>query len=57
MPKRAVVERSRGELSFDLSVGVHILLGCVEQSNLESQSGGCAKSSILTICRSSGAGM
>ena len=37
MPKRAVFERSRRELSLDVSVRVHILL-VVEQSNLESQS-------------------
>ena len=37
MPKRAVFERSRRELSLDVSVGVHILL-VVEQSSLESQS-------------------
>ena len=28
MPKRAVFERSRRELSLDVSVGVHIPLGC-----------------------------
>ena len=44
MPKRAVFERSRRELSLDVSVGVHILL-VVEQSSLESQSRGCA-----TLC-------
>ena len=38
MPKRAVFERSRRELSLDVSVGVHILLEVVEQSSLESQS-------------------
>ena len=48
MPKRAVFERSRRELSLDVSVGVHILL-VVEQSNLESQSRGCAKTPILTV--------
>ena len=42
MPKRAVFERSRRELSLDVSFGVHILL-VVEQSSLESQSRGCAK--------------
>ena len=41
MPKRAVFERSRRELSLDVSVGVHISL-VVEQSSLESQSRGCA---------------
>ena len=57
MPKRAVFERSRRELSLHVSVGVHILL-VVEQSSLESQSRGCAKTPILTvalhrkICRS-----
>ena len=48
MPKRAVVERSRGEPSLDVSVGVHILL-VVQQSSLESQSRGCAETPILTI--------
>ena len=48
MPKRAVFERSRRELSLDVSVGVHILL-VVEQSSLESQSRGCAKTPILTV--------
>ena len=47
MPKRAVFERSCRELSLDISVGVHILL-VVEQSNLESQSRGCAKTPICT---------
>ena len=47
MPKRAVFGRSRRELSLDVSVGVHILL-VVEQSSLESQSRGCAKTPILT---------
>ena len=42
MPKRAVCERSRRELSLDVSVGIHIRL-VVEQSSLESQSRGCAK--------------
>ena len=47
MPKRAVFERSRREISLDVSVGVHIFL-VVEQSSLESQSinsinRGCAK--------------
>ena len=46
MPTRAVFERSRQELSLDVSVGVHILL-VVEQSSLESQSRGCAKTPIL----------
>ena len=49
MSKRAVSERSRRELSLDVSVGVHILL-VVEQSSLESQSRGCAKTPILTVC-------
>ena len=49
MPKRTVFERSRRrELSLDKSVGVHILL-VVEQSSLESQSRGCAKTPILTV--------
>ena len=48
MSKRAVIERSRRELSLDVSVGVHILL-IVEQSSLESQSRGCANNPILTV--------
>ena len=48
MPKRAIFERSRRELSLDVKVGVHIFL-VVEQSSLESQSRGCAKTPILTI--------
>ena len=44
MPKRAVFERSRRELSLDVSIRVHILL-VVEQSSLESQSRGCAQDS------------
>ena len=48
MPKRAVLERSRRELSLDASIGVRILL-VVEQSSLESQSRGCAKTPILTV--------
>ena len=48
MPKRAVFERSRLELSLNVSVGVHILL-VVEQSSLESQARGCAKTPILTV--------
>ena len=48
MPKRAVFERSRGELSLNVSVGVHIML-VVEQSSLESQSRGCTKTPILTL--------
>ena len=48
MPKRAVFERSRRELSLDVSVGIRILL-VVEQSSLESQSRGCAKTLILTV--------
>ena len=43
MPKRAVFERSRRELSLDVSFGVHILL-VVEQSSLESQSRVCQNS-------------
>ena len=50
MPKRAVFERSRQELSLNVSVGVHILV-VVEQSSLESQSRVCAKTPILTIPR------
>ena len=48
MPKRAVFERSRRELSLDVSLGVHILL-VVEQSSLESQSRGCAKTPVRTV--------
>ena len=48
MPKSAVFERSRRELSSDVSVGVHILL-VVEQSSLEGQSRGCAKIPIVTV--------
>ena len=48
MPKRAFFERSRRELSFDVTVGVPILL-VVELSSLESQSRGCAKTPILTV--------
>ena len=48
MPKRAVFGRSRLELSLDVSVSVHILL-VVEQSSLERQSRGCAKTPILTV--------
>ena len=48
MSERAVFERSRQELSLDVSVGVHILL-VVEKSILESQSRGCAKTPILTV--------
>ena len=47
MPKRAVFETSRRELSLDVSVGAHILL-VVEQPSLESQSRGCVKTPILT---------
>ena len=46
MPKRAYFEGSRQENSLDVSVGVHIIL-VVEQSSLESQSRGCAKTPIL----------
>ena len=48
MPKRAVFEISRRELSLDVSVDVHILL-VVEQSSLEIQSRGCTKTPILTV--------
>ena len=48
MPKRAVFERSRRELSLDVSIGVPIL-SVVEQSSLESQSRVCAKTPILTV--------
>ena len=48
MPKKAVFERSRRELSLDVLVGVHILL-VVEQSSLESQCRGCAKTPILRV--------
>ena len=46
MPKRAVFQRFRRGLSLDVSVGVDMV---VEQSSLESQSRGCAKTPILTI--------
>ena len=46
MPKRAVFERYRRELSLHTWVGVNILV-VVEQSSLESQSRGCAKTPIL----------
>ena len=48
MPKRAVSERPRRELSLDVSFGVHILL-VVEQSSLESRSRGCAKTPVLPV--------
>ena len=48
MPKRVDFERSRRELSLDVSDGVHILL-VAEQSSLESQSRGGAKTPILTV--------
>ena len=48
MPKRAVFERSRQGLSLDVLVGVHVLL-VVEQSSLESQSKGCAKTQIPRV--------
>ena len=50
MPKMAFFERSRRELSLDVSIGVHILL-VMEQSSLESQCRGCAKTRILTVNR------
>ena len=46
--EKAVFERSRRELSSDVSVGVYILL-IVEQPSLERQSSGCAKTPILTV--------
>ena len=48
MLKRAVFEISRRELSLDVSVAVHIFL-VLEQSSLESQPSGCAKTPILTV--------
>ena len=48
MPKRAVFERCCRELSFYVSVDVHILL-VVEQSSLESLFRGCAKTPIFTV--------
>ena len=48
MPKRAIFERSRRELSLDVLVGVHVLL-VAEQSSLESQTRGCAKTPILMV--------
>ena len=56
MPKRAVFERSRREISLDVSVGVHILL-VVEQSCLESQSRGRAKTPVLTVFTSGACGV
>ena len=49
MPKRVGFERSRRELSLDVSVDVHTLFLVVEQSSLESQSRGCAKTPILRV--------
>ena len=49
MPKGAVFERTRRQLSLDVSVGVHILL-VVGQSSLESQSRGCAKTVNADTC-------
>ena len=46
MPKRAVFERSRRQLFLGVWVDVRILL-VVEQSSLESQSRGYAKTPIL----------
>ena len=46
--KKRVFERSRRELSSDVSFGVHILV-VVEQSSLESLSRGCAKTPIVTV--------
>ena len=46
MPKRAIFERYRRELSLDVPVGVYVLLA-VEQSSLGSQSRGYAKTPIL----------
>ena len=48
MSKRGIFERSRRELSLDVSIGVHIFL-VVKQSSLENQSRGCAKTPILTV--------
>ena len=48
MPKKAVSERSRRELSLEVSVSVHILL-VVEQSSLESQSRVCVRTPILMV--------
>ena len=48
IPKRAVFERSRRDLYLDVLVGVHIFL-VVEQSSLESQSRGCAKTPIRKV--------
>ena len=49
MPKKGRFSKDLvPELSFDVSVGVHILLA-VEQSSLESQSRGCAEIPILTV--------
>ena len=51
MPKRAVFDRSRRELLLDISAGVHIIL-VEEQSSLEGQSRGYAKTPILTVSES-----
>ena len=48
MLKRAIFERSRRELFLDVSVGFRIFL-VVEQSILESESMGCAKTPILRV--------
>ena len=48
MPKKAVFERSRRELSLDVSFGIGTLL-IVEKSSLESQSRGWAKTPILAM--------
>ena len=55
MPKRAVFEKSRRELSLDVSVGVRILL-VAEQPSLESQSRGCAKTPTLMVLWFAGVG-
>ena len=48
MLEKMVCERSRRELSLDVSVDVHILL-VVEKSSLESQSRECANTPIFTV--------
>ena len=48
MSEKAVFERSRRKLSLDVSVGVHVLL-VEEQSSLENQFRGCAKTPILIV--------
>ena len=55
MQKRAVFERSRRELSLDVSVGVHIFLVVVQSSSVEGvcqDSDTCGNRPILPIYNS-----